>query len=206
VEYFQKKAYGTYIDASRLFLYKATRNLMHETGDTGAYLRETMKAMVLFGVPPEEYWPYTDQDPDFDVEPPAFHYAFGQQYNAIKYYRLDPPATPKDVLLDRIKTTLATQLPAMFGFTVYSSIRQAGKDGKIPMPCPKEKIEGGHAIAAVGYDDAMKIKNACDQETSRVLKEAKVSSRGSKAIVVCSFFFYLDVTGRGAICPLLAVS
>ena len=169
VEYFQKKAYGTYIDASRLFLYKATRNLMHETGDTGGYLRETMKAMVLFGVPPEEYWPYTDQDPDFDVEPPAFHYAFGQQYNAINYYRLDPPATPKDALLDRIKTTLATQLPAMFGFTVYSSIRQAGKDGKIPMPCPQERIEGGHAIAAVGYDDAMKIKNACNQETTGAL-------------------------------------
>jgi len=34
VEYFQKKAYGTYIDASRLFLYKATRNLMHETGES----------------------------------------------------------------------------------------------------------------------------------------------------------------------------
>lgn len=162
VEYFQNKAFNTYIDASRLFLYKATRDLMHETGDTGAYLRDTMKAMVLFGVPPEEYWPYTV--PDFDVEPSAFCYAFGQNYNAIQYYRLDPPATPKDVLLDRIKTTLATELPAMFGFTVYSSIWQA-KDGKIPIPCPKERIEGGHAIVAVGYDDAMKIKNACNQET-----------------------------------------
>jgi C1A family cysteine protease len=169
VEYFQNKAYGTFIDASRLFLYKATRNLMKETGDTGAYLRETMKALVLFGVPPEDYWPYTDKAPDFDVEPPAFHYAFGQQYNVIKYYRLDPPATPADVLLNNIKTTLATQLPAMFGFTVYSSISQARTDGKIPMPCPKEQIAGGHAIVAVGYDDGMKIKNACNQETTGAL-------------------------------------
>jgi len=30
---------------------------MHETGDTGAYLRTTTGALVLFGVPPEEYWP-----------------------------------------------------------------------------------------------------------------------------------------------------
>lgn len=169
VEYFQNKAYNTYINASRLFLYKVTRNLMHETGDTGAYLRETMKALVLFGAPPEDYWPYTDKDPEWNVEPPAFYYVFGQQYNAINYYRLDPPATPKEELLTRIKTNLAAQLPAMFGFTVYSSIRQAGKDGKIPAPCPQEEIVGGHAIVAVGYDDNMKIKNACGQETNGAL-------------------------------------
>jgi len=48
----------------------------------------------------------------------------------------------------------------MFGFTVYSSISQAGNsDGKIPYPTKGEKIEGGHAIVVVGYDDNMKIKN-----------------------------------------------
>ena len=57
VEYFERRAFGKHTDASRLFLYKATRNLMHETGDTGAFLRTTMGAMVLFGIPPEEYWP-----------------------------------------------------------------------------------------------------------------------------------------------------
>ena len=55
-EYFERRAFGEHIDASRLFLYKVTRNLMQETGDTGAYLRTTMGAMVLFGVPPEKYW------------------------------------------------------------------------------------------------------------------------------------------------------
>ncbi|MGZ4848604.1 MAG: C1 family peptidase [Halobacteriota archaeon] len=169
VEYFENKAYGTYVNASRLFLYKATRNLMHETSDSGGYLRETMKALVLFGVPPEDYWPYTDQDPDWNAEPPAFYYAFGERYRTVKYYRLDPPATPKDVLLDRIKTNLAAQLPIMFGFTVYSSIRQAGADGKIPIPSPRETIEGGHAIVAVGYDDATKIKNASNEETTGAL-------------------------------------
>jgi len=32
---------NSYIDASRLFLYKTTSNLMGITGDTGAYLRTT---------------------------------------------------------------------------------------------------------------------------------------------------------------------
>ncbi len=48
----------------------------------------------------------------------------------------------------------------MLGFTVYSSIAQAYTTGKIPYPCEGEKIEGGHAIVAVGYDNKMKIKNS----------------------------------------------
>ena len=157
VEYFERKAFGKHIDASRLFLYKVTRNLLHWKTDTGAFLRTTMEAMVLFGVPPEEYWRYVIAD--FDKEPPAFCYAFAQNYQAISYYRLDPPGTPKDALLSRIKTNLAGGLPSMFGFTVYSSISQAETTGKIPFPTPGDENVGGHAIAAVGYDDKMKIKN-----------------------------------------------
>jgi C1A family cysteine protease len=158
VEYFEKRAFGRHIDASRLFLYKATRNLMRQTGDNGAYLRSTMGALVLFGVPPEEYWPYLIAD--FDKEPTAFCYAFAQNYQSINYYRLDPPSTTRPDLLDRIKTNLAGGLPSMFGFTVYSSIEEAATTGKIPYPSDGERIVGGHAIVVAGYDDKMKIKNA----------------------------------------------
>lgn len=169
VEYYEKKAFGKYIDASRLFLYKVTRNLSHWTGDTGAFLRTTMGALVLFGAPPEEYWPY--KIADFDKEPTAFCYAFAQSYQAIKYYRHDPPGTAKDVLLNRIKKYLAAGHPSIFGFTVYSSLGQADNSGKIPYPCKGEKIEGGHAIVAVGYDDKIKIKNSgsCGKETTGAL-------------------------------------
>lgn len=157
VEYFERRAFGKHIDASRLFLYKTTRNLLHWTGDTGAFLRTAMGALVLFGVPPEEYWPY--RTADFDKEPPAFCYAFAQSFQAISYFCLDPLATPKDKLLERIKTFLAGGLPSMFGFSVYSSIDQADDDGLIPFPTPGDRLEGGHAVMAVGYDDNLKIKN-----------------------------------------------
>jgi len=159
IEYYERKAFGRHTDASRLFLYKVTRNLMKMNGDTGAFLRSTMGAMVLFGVPPEEYWPYTDDDKRFDREPPAFCYAFAQNYQTVKYFRHDVPGTKSQEILNKVKTYLAKGHPAMFGFTVYNSIDQADKTGKIPFPSPKEKIEGGHAIVAVGYDDGMKIKN-----------------------------------------------
>ncbi len=85
VEYFEKRAFGNYLDASRLFIYKVTRTLGHWEGDSGAELRTTMGALTLFGAPPEEYWPYTDADPDFDKEPSIFCYAFAGNYKAIKY-------------------------------------------------------------------------------------------------------------------------
>ena len=159
VEYFERRAHGRHIDASRLFLYKATRNLLKWTGDTGAYLRSTMEALVLFGVPPEEYWPYDVSK--YDVEPAAFLYSFASNYRTIKYYRLDPSGTTPAALLAAIKTNLAAGLPSFFGFTVYSSYTQASSanKGAIPFPGAKEKIVGGHAVVAAGYDDAIKIKN-----------------------------------------------
>ncbi len=51
-------------------------------------------------------------------------------------------------------------LPSMFGFRVFSSIPQASGDGVIPSPSPAEKVQGGHAVSAVGYDNGKKIKNA----------------------------------------------
>ena len=164
--YFENKAFGKYNAPSRLFIYKATRNLMQETGDTGAYIRTALGSLVLFGAPPEEYWPYTDKTPNFDVEPTSFCYAFAENYKTINYVKLDPPNTPKDTLLNTIKTNLAAGLPSEFGFSVYSSMRQA-KDGQIPYPCNGERVEGGHAILAVGYDDNLTIKNpGCDNPTT----------------------------------------
>jgi C1A family cysteine protease len=156
VEYFERRAYAKHVDASRLFLYKATRNLLHWTGMRCIY-PNTMGALVLFGVPPEEYWPYVTAD--FDKEPPAFCYAFAQSFQAISYYRLDPSGIPKDMLLNRIKTNLAGGLPSMFGFTVYNSYTQASASGLIPYPTQGEHIIGGHAVMAVGYNDGMKIMN-----------------------------------------------
>jgi len=158
VEYFERKAFGRHEDVSRLFLYKVTRTLLHWTGDTGAFLRSTMGALVLFGVPPEEFWAY--RTADFENEPPAFCYSFAQNFQALSYFRHDPPGTGREKLLSEIKTHIASGLPSMFGFTVYGSISQADGSGRIPFPGRSEKAIGGHAVAAVGYDDALEIANS----------------------------------------------
>lgn len=157
VEYFERRAHGKHVDGSRLFLYKVTRDLLHWKGDTGAYLRSTIGALAMFGVPPEEYWPYSVAK--FDREPTAFAYAFAQSFKAITYYRLDAAGTTPSALLTRIKANLAAGLPSVFGFTVYSSIQQAASSGHIPYPSTNEKVIGGHAMLVVGYDDNLVIKN-----------------------------------------------
>lgn len=155
LEYFQRRAFGNHLDGSRLFLYKATRDLLGWTGDTGAYLRTTMKALALFGVPPEQYWPY--RTVDFDVEPPAFCYAFADNYKAIRYYRLDPSGLIPNQVLEGVRKQLAANLPSMFGFTVYSSFPGGSGSGDVPFPQSGESVRGGHAVVAIGYDDKRKI-------------------------------------------------
>ena len=57
-EYMSKRGKSSYVELSRLFIYKTTRWLLHLTGDTGAYIRSALGALVVYGAPPEEYYPY----------------------------------------------------------------------------------------------------------------------------------------------------
>ncbi|MCL4471687.1 MAG: cysteine protease [Gammaproteobacteria bacterium] len=172
VEYFERRAFGKHIDGSRLFLYKATRDLMGVTGDTGAWLRNVMGALALCGVPAEKYWPYTDKAPDFDKEPTAFVYAVADNFEAVKYFCHDPMGQniPVANVLAGVKSYLAAGVPSMFGFFGFPSFNSCNVKGGIPFPCPGEQAQWGHAIVAVGYDDGLKIRNTqCNKETTGAL-------------------------------------
>lgn len=147
LEYFERKTRGVHVDASRMFLYKVTRNYLGFSGDQGAFVRSAIKALRLFGAPPERYWPYVEED--FDAEPAAFHYAYAQNFKALEYFRLD-----EDV--DILKACLDVGLPFIFGFTCFSSLfdPEVHETGVIPYPEEYENVEGGHAVLAVGYTDS----------------------------------------------------
>ncbi len=165
VEYFERRSFGEHIDGSRLFVYKTSRNMLGWTGDDGAYLRTAIGALVLFGVPPEEYWPY--QEDEFNAEPTSFCYAFADNYKAIDYFRLDGPGVTKPVLLNKIKTQLAAGVPSIFGFTTFASMdSDENEGGKIPFPTAKERSDEGHAVMAVGYDDSLVIVNPLDKKVT----------------------------------------
>ncbi|HEU4729682.1 MAG TPA: C1 family peptidase [Kofleriaceae bacterium] len=152
LEYYEKRAFGSFIDASRIFLYKVTRKLLGVTGDTGADLRTTMKAMTLFGVLPEAHVRYDVAK--FDDEPTAFDYAYAANYQCVSYFRLDQPDMAPHAVLERVKAFAAAELPSMFGFTIYNF----GKDrGEFVFPSPTDRALGGHAVVVAGYDDGRQI-------------------------------------------------
>lgn len=166
VEYFQRRACQEHVDGSRLFVYKTTRNLLGWHGDTGAYCRTTMMALAMCGVPPERYWPYrTNVDPGeagdrtFDDEPSSFVYALADDFQALRYFRHDPIGADRNQILNSVKRWLAAGIPAMFGFYGFSSFSETDNPSHIPFPCSDEPAEWGHAVLAVGYDDAFEIKN-----------------------------------------------
>jgi C1A family cysteine protease len=167
VEYYEKRAFNKHIEVSRLFLYKTTRNLMQVRGDVGGWLRCTMGALVLCGVPAEKYWPY--KVADYDKEPDAFVYSLADNYETLKYFCHDPLSyakaseskawTIRQSVLDSVKKYLEAGIPSMFGFWGFPSFESSDVKGGIPYPSEGEYAEWGHAIMAVGYDDTKKITN-----------------------------------------------
>lgn len=157
-EYFEKKAFNRHVDASRLFLYKTTRNLLGFKSDVGATIRGTMGAMRLFGLPPERHWGYDESM--VDMEPSAFCYSYAKEFQALRYFKLDSSGIDAFELLKRIKCLLDASIPSMFGFTAFQSIEseKVQEDGMIPFPIDLDSWIGGHAVIAVGYDDEVKIK------------------------------------------------
>jgi papain like protease len=149
LEYFERKTRGHHVEASRLFLYRVTRRYLgwDGRGDTGAFVRSAIKALRLFGVVPEEYWPYKEER--FDDEPETFHYAFAQNFKALEYYRV--PENTND-----LQEVLKAGMPFAFGFSCFTSMftPETKRTGLIPYPSRLDREEGGHAILAVGYSDS----------------------------------------------------
>ena len=152
LEYMMRRAQQEHVDGSRLFVYKVTRKLLGWKGDTGAYLRSAMQAIATFGMPPESFFPYDVTR--FEEEPDAFLYAFAGNYKAMDYTRLDPAGKDGAAVLLNVKHALRARFTVMFGFSVYSSI---SGDSDVPYPTGRDKLTGGHAVLAVGYDDDRQI-------------------------------------------------
>jgi C1A family cysteine protease len=152
VEYFERRATGNVTSYSRLFLYKTTRRLLRLAGDTGAGLRTTLKAIALFGLPPEDYLPY---DPaHYDDEPDPFLYSSATRLRALHYVRLDPPGVGEAGALQTVKTFLAAGFPSAFGFPATGLL---GDNGDVLFPRAVDTFRGGQSVVAVGYDDQRRV-------------------------------------------------
>lgn len=161
-EYFQQNKSVKHIDGSRLFLYKVARNFrsLEKERYPGASMAETMTAMMMVGIPPEEYWPYHSFL--VEQEPPSFCYAIARNYRVSSCFRLDADfraGMEKIDLLDQIKIFIAAGFPPMFGFPLDDSTAKSAKNnqGQIPFKLFSSDYQEGHAVVAVGYKDDFQI-------------------------------------------------
>jgi len=133
---------------SRLFIYYNERALEGTVAsDSGAQIRDGVKSVGQQGDCPETEWPYDITK--FAQKPPGSCYTDARKYKVVTYQRVTQVAS-------QIKGCLASGYPFVFGFTVYQSFESpaVAQSGVLPMPKSGEPSIGGHAVMAVGYDDA----------------------------------------------------
>jgi C1A family cysteine protease len=149
--YHQRRAGGPWFIPSRLFIYYNARALQGwENEDSGAYIRDGMKSLAIWGTAAEgRYssgsWEYDTQR--FYEKPSVAAYNHAANHQAITYYTVAQTNS-------QIRGTLAEGYPIAFGFEVYDSFYYVGSDGIVEMPGPQEQPIGGHAVTLVGYNDS----------------------------------------------------
>jgi C1A family cysteine protease len=200
VEYFQRR-FSSYNDSrqigeseklfnvSKLFLYQVARKEMGHgfDADEGASIRATMRALVKYGLPPENDWQYDDQnmskDPIQNPEVMRLAKDYKEKYIPdLEYFRIDTSNNQQinsEKLLDYLKRYLLIGIPVVFGFQSSEACLQQAVDetndlnrhpsqpkGGIPLPSDDEIQPGspgdlvrGHAVVAVGYDESIQIQN-----------------------------------------------
>jgi C1A family cysteine protease len=144
---------------SRLFIYYNERAIEGTTGsDAGAQIRDGIKSVASQGDCPETQWPYDDTPAGADgtfppgakagMAPPQSCYDEAVKHEALNYQSVDQN-------LADMKGCLTAGYPFVFGFTVFESFESAevAQSGDVPMPGASERVLGGHAVLAVGYDD-----------------------------------------------------
>ena len=146
LEYLENKE-GTlsFENFSRLFIYFNTRVLEGSVcDDSGATLRNAVKAVVKSGACDELIWEY---DPSrFTLRPSLSCYRNARTHRITEYHRLDN--------FNDLLNCLAEGYPFVFGFSVYDNFEseEVARTGVLDLPSPTNVFQGGHAVCCVGYD------------------------------------------------------
>ncbi len=133
---------------SRLYVYFNSRKIEgSESSDSGAQIRDAIKATVDNGVCHEMIWPYDVIK--YAIQPPDAAYKEGARNQSILYRRV--PQTP-----EAIRGVLTSGWPVVFGATLYRSFdsEDVARIGVVPMPFASEPTIGGHAQTICGHSDA----------------------------------------------------
>lgn len=133
-------------DLSEQWIYYSCKKIDPWPNIEGTSIRYAMKVLNKIGVPTEDAWPYNDT---VIGEPKRWSHLIARWGTIGSYYRI--------ASLNAMKDALAKQGPVVIGMLCFAGIFGVGRDGVVPNPSSTERILGGHAVCAVGYDDDRKL-------------------------------------------------
>ncbi|HBN07666.1 MAG TPA: hypothetical protein DD435_03115 [Cyanobacteria bacterium UBA8530] len=158
-EYLLKKQ-GRYVPQAPDYIWWQSKKQTGQKGkDAGVPTEFAVKMLDAYGTVPEADFPYLDASLQKDEKacdeflnraPSSQLVAQGKKLRLIHGYKL---ATK----LSAVRKSLSEGMPVVLAMKVFSSIGKTGSDGMLPMPTAKDKLEGGHAVLCVGYDNAKKV-------------------------------------------------
>mgnify|MGYP003704252371 CR=1 FL=1 len=138
-------------DVSRLFIYYYERLLEGTVNyDSGAYIRDGIKATYKYGASLESLWPYDITRFRYMPNPTAV--TDGARRKVTLYERVDNHQGCLDAITNGYPVTI--------GFYVYSSFEsnKVATTGIMPYPdTRRERLLGGHAVLLVGYDKSKQV-------------------------------------------------
>ena len=136
---------------SRLYIYYFSRLIAKTVNeDSGAVIRDVMKAISTYGACSSQEWPYLIEKftikPNYNCVRRGKEHIKGLTYFSINQYEQE------------LKSVLFKGFPIICGVLVYESFEsnESLKTGNIPMPHSSEKCFGGHCILLIGYDDNLR--------------------------------------------------
>lgn len=149
LEFLERKSNVKFWDISRLFIYYNERVIEDTISeDNGAELRDGIKSLVTYGYCSEKRVPYVTSK--FTRKPSCIAYKEAKKHTIQSYHSI--------MTLNEMLVCLAEGYPFVFGFTVYEGFEsdEVKQSGILNMPGQAEQEVGGHAVCAVGYDQAAK--------------------------------------------------
>jgi len=138
-------------DLSESWVYWNSKKIDPWPNEEGTSIRYAMKVLNKIGVPTETAWPYSD----INVGKPKKWATMIAKWSLIaSYWSVGS--------IYELKAALG-KAPVPIGIGCYEEIFYVGSDGIVKYPANPDMCYGGHAVCAVGYDDAtnlVKFKNS----------------------------------------------